>query len=202
MIVPISICEDRSDDSIYHWVGFAHVLLIQMIDDVLTFLDENGELALADLKKIVRIPSIAAKKEGIEECAKMVLRMLKGINVEARLHATSGSPVVTGLYDAGASRTLMFYNHYDVQPAEPLELWESPPFEPEVRNERVYGRGVADNKGDLISRVWAIKAYLETGTEIPVNIKFVVEFGCRFHRLLALFPIIRHYHNIGSEFSN
>ena len=73
MIVPKSICEDRSDDSIYHWVGFAHVLLIQMIDDVLTFLDENGELALADLKRIVRIPSIAAKKEGIEECAEMVL---------------------------------------------------------------------------------------------------------------------------------
>ncbi|MFX1265224.1 MAG: M20/M25/M40 family metallo-hydrolase [Promethearchaeota archaeon] len=146
-----------------------------MIDEVLSFLGSNGERALADLKKIAIIPSIAAKNEGIEECSEMVLRMLEAINLEATLHATSGSPVVTGLYDAGASRTLMFYNHYDVQPAEPLELWESPPFEPDDRDGRIFGRGVADNKGDLITRIWAVKAFLETGTRIPVNIKFVVE---------------------------
>ncbi|MFX0045255.1 MAG: M20/M25/M40 family metallo-hydrolase [Candidatus Hermodarchaeota archaeon] len=146
-----------------------------MIDEVLSFLGSNGERALADLKKIAIIPSIAAKNEGIEECSEMVLGMLEAINLEATLHATSGSPVVTGLYDAGASRTLMFYNHYDVQPAEPLELWESPPFEPDERDGRIFGRGVADNKGDLITRIWAVKAFLETGTRIPVNIKFVVE---------------------------
>jgi acetylornithine deacetylase/succinyl-diaminopimelate desuccinylase-like protein len=146
-----------------------------MIDDVLTFLESNGTRAIADLKKIARIPSIAAKNEGIEECSKMVLGMLEDITLETALHATSGSPVVTGLYDAGASRTLMFYNHYDVQPAEPLELWESPPFEPEERDDRIFGRGVADNKGDFITRIWAVKAFLETGTKIPVNIKFVIE---------------------------
>ncbi|UCH03904.1 MAG: M20/M25/M40 family metallo-hydrolase [Candidatus Thorarchaeota archaeon] len=146
-----------------------------MIDEVLSFLDSNGERALADLKKIAGIPSIAAKNEGIEECSEMVLGMLEDINLEAALHATSGSPVVTGLYDAGASRTLMFYNHYDVQPAEPLELWKSPPFEPDERDGRIYGRGVADNKGDLVTRIWAIKAFLETGKKIPVNVKFVVE---------------------------
>ena len=146
-----------------------------MISEVLTFLDENGERALADLKKIAGIPSVAAQNEGIDECSEMVFGMLRDINLEAQLHTTSGSPVVTGLYDAGASRTLMFYNHYDVQPAEPLDLWESPPFNPEVRGERIFGRGVADNKGDLISRIWAVKAFLETETEIPVNIKFVVE---------------------------
>jgi len=175
VVVPKSICEHRSDDSIYHWVGFASILLIQMISEVLTFLDENGERALADLKKIAGIPSVAAQNEGIDECSEMVFGMLRDINLEAQLHTTSGSPVVTGLYDAGASRTLMFYNHYDVQPAEPLDLWESPPFNPEVRGERIFGRGVADNKGDLISRIWAVKAFLETETEIPVNIKFVVE---------------------------
>jgi len=175
VVVPKSICEHPSDDSIYHWVGFASILLIQMISEVLTFLDENGERALADLKKIAGIPSVAAQNEGISECSEMVFGMLRDINLEAQLHTTSGSPVVTGLYDAGASRTLMFYNHYDVQPAEPLDLWESPPFNPEVRGERIFGRGVADNKGDLISRIWAVKAFLETETEIPVNIKFVVE---------------------------
>ncbi len=172
--LPKSIC-GNDDGSIYQRVGFALTQLIQMIKDVLSFLDSNGERALSYLKEIARIPSIAAKNEGIQECSEMVLRMLESINFETAVHSTSGSPVVAGLYDAGASRTLMFYNHYDVQPAEPLELWESPPFEPDERDGRIFGRGVADNKGDLVTRIWAVKAFLETGTEIPVNIKFVVE---------------------------
>jgi acetylornithine deacetylase/succinyl-diaminopimelate desuccinylase-like protein len=91
------------------------------------------------------------------------------------IHKTSGQPVVTGLLDVGAKRTLMFYDHYDVQPAEPFDLWDSPPFEPTERDGRLYARGVADNKGDTVSRIWTLKAFLETGTDIPVNVKFVVE---------------------------
>ncbi|OLS23751.1 MAG: Succinyl-diaminopimelate desuccinylase, partial [Candidatus Thorarchaeota archaeon AB_25] len=70
---------------------------------------------------------------------------------------------------------LLFYDHYDVQPAEPFDRWDSLPFEPEIREGRLYGRGVADNKGDTISRIWTLKAFKETGTDIPVNVKFVVE---------------------------
>ncbi|MFQ5834069.1 MAG: M20/M25/M40 family metallo-hydrolase [Candidatus Thorarchaeota archaeon] len=146
-----------------------------MIEEVTSYLDKNAERALDDLKRIASIPSIAAKNEGIEECSGMLLEMLEAIGIETELHNTSGAPVVTGHLDVGASKTLMFYNHYDVQPAEPLELWDSLPFEPESRDGRLYGRGVSDNKGDLVSRISAVRAFLETGTEIPVNIKFVVE---------------------------
>ncbi|MFW9799281.1 MAG: M20/M25/M40 family metallo-hydrolase [Candidatus Thorarchaeota archaeon] len=146
-----------------------------MIDDVMGYLDTSLDRAIDDLKSIASIPSIAAQNEGIEECSEMLLDMLEASGIRTKLHDTSGSPVVAGHLDVGAPRTLMFYNHYDVQPAEPLESWDSPPFEPESRDGRLYGRGVADNKGDLVSRIWAVKAFQETATEFPVNIKFVVE---------------------------
>ena len=146
-----------------------------MLSDVLYYIDNNVENAIEDLKAICRIPSVAAKNQGLDETANLVKRMLESIGLEARLHPTSGAQVVTGHLDVGAERTLLIYDHYDVQPAEPLDLWKSPPFEPEIRNGRLYGRGPADNKGDFVSRIWAIKAFVETETELPVNIKFVVE---------------------------
>jgi acetylornithine deacetylase/succinyl-diaminopimelate desuccinylase-like protein len=146
-----------------------------MLSDVLSYIDDNVENALEDLKEICRIPSIAAKNQGLDETANLVKRMLESIGLQAQLHPTSGAPVVTGLLDVGAKSTLLIYDHYDVQPAEPLDLWKSPPFEPEIRNGRFYARGPADNKGDFVSRIWAIKAYVETNTNLPVNIKFVVE---------------------------
>ncbi|MHA1929092.1 MAG: M20/M25/M40 family metallo-hydrolase [Candidatus Thorarchaeota archaeon] len=146
-----------------------------MLDVLDKWLDANIENALDDLKKIVRIPSVAAKNEGIGETAEFLMRLLGDIGLKAELHSTSGSPVITGHLDVGAKRTLLFYDHYDVQPAEPFELWDSPPFEPEIRNGRIYGRGTADNKGDTISRIWAVKAFADNGIEPPVNIKFVIE---------------------------
>lgn len=146
-----------------------------MLEDALGFIEKNIDEAVADLKEIARIPSVAAKNEGLDETAELLQKKLSALGLDANIHEISGAPVVTGYLDVGAKRTLMFYDHYDVQPAEPFDLWETPPFEPDIRNGRIYARGVADNKGDTISRIWALKAYFETGTDLPVNIKFVIE---------------------------
>ncbi len=74
-----------------------------------------------------------------------------------------------------SDKTLLIYNHYDVQPAEPLELWDSPPFEPQVRDGKLYGRGVSDDKGQLTARLHAIDALLALDGELPCNIKFIIE---------------------------
>lgn len=148
---------------------------MHMYDAVIEFIDDNIERSIDSLKELCRIPTVAAKGQGLEETAELVSKMLEDAGLETQLHKTSGAPVVTAIFDVGAKRTLMFYDHYDVQPAEPLDLWDSEPFEPEARNGRLYGRGVADNKGDTVSRIWTIKAFTETKTDLPVNIKFVVE---------------------------
>jgi acetylornithine deacetylase/succinyl-diaminopimelate desuccinylase-like protein len=146
-----------------------------MYESITKFIDNTIDNSLEALKKFCQIPSVAAKNQGLDQTAKLVEEMLRDIGLETEIHSTSGASVVTGWLDVGARRTLLFYDHYDVQPAEPFDLWESPPFEPEIREGRVYGRGVADNKGDTISRIWALKAFKETGADLPVNIKFVVE---------------------------
>lgn len=146
-----------------------------MYEAVTKFIDDNLDKSIDALKTLCRIPSVAAKNEGLEETAKLVEIMLRDVGLETEIHPTSGAPVVTGWLDVGAKKTLLFYDHYDVQPAEPFDLWDSPPFEPEIREGRLFGRGVADNKGDTTSRIWTLKAFKETGTDLPVNIKFVVE---------------------------
>ncbi len=145
------------------------------MEEVFAFIDENLERSVENLKEVLRMPSVAAKGEHMEETAEWMAKHLEGIKMDVEIHETSGQPVVTGLLDVGAEKTLMFYDHYDVQPAEPFDLWDSPPFEPEIRNGRLYARGVSDNKGDAVSRIWTLKAFHETKTEIPVNIKFVIE---------------------------
>lgn len=146
-----------------------------MIEDAIAYVDRTIGRSLQDLKRLCRIPSVAAKGEGITEAAELVEKMLSEVGLQTRVYETSGSPVVTGKVDTGTKRTLLFYDHYDVQPAEPLDLWESSPYNPVIRNGRIFGRGTADNKGDLISRIWAMKALKETGHKLPINVKFIVE---------------------------
>jgi len=147
-----------------------------MYADIAKFIDDNLDNSIESLKKLVRIPTVAAKGQGLPETADLFEKMLQDAGLETKQHEiTGGAPVVTGWKDVGAKRTLLFYDHYDVQPAEPFDLWDSPPFEPEIRDGRLWGRGVADNKGDATSRIWALKAFKETGTNLPVNVKFVLE---------------------------
>jgi acetylornithine deacetylase/succinyl-diaminopimelate desuccinylase-like protein len=94
---------------------------------------------------------------------------------KAEIMDTDGAPVVFAERKGKADKTLLIYNHYDVQPPEPLELWETPPFEPAIRAGKMYGRGVSDDKGHLVARLFAIDAILKTDDGLPCNIKFIIE---------------------------
>jgi acetylornithine deacetylase/succinyl-diaminopimelate desuccinylase-like protein len=108
------------------------------------------------------------------ECAKLVGTMLESRGFEVQILPTRGQPVVFAERQGTVERTLLFYNHYDVQPPDPIELWESPPFEPTRREGKLYARGVSDDKGHFICRLAAIDALLELGADLPA-LKFVVE---------------------------
>jgi len=139
------------------------------------YIDRNLDKSLEELKRYVAQPSISAQNLGLKECAALVKEMLEKRGFKAEIMATEGAPVVFAERKGKSAKTLLIYNHYDVQPPEPLELWESPPFEPEVRNGKMYGRGVSDDKSHLTSRLYAIDAILADEGELPCNIKFIIE---------------------------
>jgi acetylornithine deacetylase/succinyl-diaminopimelate desuccinylase-like protein len=135
----------------------------------------NLDLSLRELARLCEIPSISAQGTGMRECAELVRDMLTERGFEARIIATDGHPVVFGERGGRADRTLLLYNHYDVQPPEPLELWDTPPFEPSRRDGQMFARGVSDDKGHLQARLAAIDALLKVEGELPCNVKFIVE---------------------------
>jgi acetylornithine deacetylase/succinyl-diaminopimelate desuccinylase-like protein len=139
-----------------------------------SYLEANLDRSLAELGRLVAQPSISAQKIGLHECAALVGEMLKARGFSVQIYPTAGSPIVFAERKGKSDKTLLIYNHYDVQPPEPLELWETPPFEPSIRDGKMYGRGVSDDKGHLVSRLHAIDALLAEG-ELPCTVKFIIE---------------------------
>jgi acetylornithine deacetylase/succinyl-diaminopimelate desuccinylase-like protein len=133
---------------------------------------------LGELEEFLRMPSISARKEdgsaGFRECAEWVAGKLVEAGAEARIMETEGHPVVYAEVGEG-ERTLLSYGHYDVQPPEPLELWESEPFEPTVRDGGLYARGVADDKGDVLARIQALRLYSEEHGPPHFKLRFFIE---------------------------
>jgi acetylornithine deacetylase/succinyl-diaminopimelate desuccinylase-like protein len=139
------------------------------------YLEGNLEESITELSKLCEIPSVAAKNQNMEECADLVAQMLKRRGFATEILPTGGPPVVYGELKGKVDKTLIFYDHYDVQPAEPFDLWDSPPFEPTIRDGKLFARGTSDNKGNITSRLYAIDAILESEGELPCNVKFVIE---------------------------
>src|SRR5512146_1216440 len=140
-----------------------------------SYLEQNLDQSLNELSRLVAQPSVGAQNLGMKECAALVAEMLKARGFDVRVMDTQGAPVVFGERKGKSDKTLLIYNHYDVQPPEPLELWETPPFEPSLRNGKLYGRGVSDDKGHIVSRLHAIDSLLDAEDELPCNIKFIIE---------------------------
>ncbi|HEM62521.1 MAG TPA: M20/M25/M40 family metallo-hydrolase [Chloroflexi bacterium] len=139
------------------------------------YVDANRDRFLDQLVGLCSQPSIAAQGVGLVETAELVGQMLQGIGADVcPLEVPGAPPVVYGEIGEGR-RTLIVYDHYDVQPPEPLEQWDSEPFSPEVRDGFLYCRGVADNKGDLMARLQAVEAYQAAVGPMPLKIKFVFE---------------------------
>lgn len=138
-------------------------------------IEKRFDQSLEELSRLCAQPSISAQGLGMQECAELVAESLRARGFTVEIKSTEGFPVVYGELQGRSKRTLLLYNHYDVQPPEPLELWDSPPFEPVIRDGKMYARGVADNKGHIVCRLAAIDALLEVDDELPCNIKFLIE---------------------------
>jgi acetylornithine deacetylase/succinyl-diaminopimelate desuccinylase-like protein len=139
------------------------------------YLDSHLDQSVAELSRLCTQPSVSAQNWGLKECAALVGEMLKQRGFKVEILPTGGAPVVFAERGGKSSRTLIFYNHYDVQPAEPLDLWDSPPFVPTLRDGMLFARGVSDDKGHITSRLFAIDSLLAEYGELPCKVKFVIE---------------------------
>ncbi|MBI3623586.1 M20/M25/M40 family metallo-hydrolase [Candidatus Pacearchaeota archaeon] len=146
---------------------------------VLRYVDNNMKGLISDLQTLIRQPSVSAKNEGLEECARLVAKIMRnsGIHSELLYLRKGVPPVVYGEVKSkqNPKKTLLFYNHYDVQPAEPFDLWKDKPFSGKIIGNKIFGRGSADDKGELITRIKAVESYLKTEGDVPCNVKFLVE---------------------------
>ncbi|MCR4402141.1 MAG: M20/M25/M40 family metallo-hydrolase [Firmicutes bacterium] len=144
--------------------------------DVFDYVDKHAPEFVRDLQTLLRQPSISAQNKGVEDTARMVERMFSSVGARVQVLRIGGAaPLVTAEIPGAQERTLLFYNHYDVQPPEPLDAWRHDPFGAEIDGGRIYARGAADNKGDLAARVRAAEAFIKVRGELPVTLKFVVE---------------------------
>ncbi len=134
---------------------------------------------LEDFYTFLRFPSVSTDdhySERVSECAHWLVEKLTGIGLKAELVPTAGHPVVWGRNEhREGRRTVLIYGHYDVQPPDPLELWDSPPFDPVLKDGYVFARGATDNKGQILSHILGVQETIERTRELPVNLHFVIE---------------------------
>jgi acetylornithine deacetylase/succinyl-diaminopimelate desuccinylase-like protein len=151
-----------------------------------TVVDSETKGLISDLQTLIRQPSVSARRVGLLECANLVayIMLKSGINSEVlylddlKNDKKDIPPIVYGEVKSKANpngRTILFYNHYDVQPEEPIELWETDPFSGKVEGNYIFGRGSSDDKGELITRIKAVEYFLKKTGDVPCNVKFIVE---------------------------
>jgi acetylornithine deacetylase/succinyl-diaminopimelate desuccinylase-like protein len=150
------------------------------LSNLRSFTAEIVPNSIENLKEYLRLPTISAQGQAISETVEYVAKMIQETGGEVRiLDGLGGNPVIYAFFEAGpngdSSKTLLFYNHYDVQPPEPLDEWITDPFNPTVIDGKLFARGVADNKGDLVARLTAIKILQKAEGGLPCNIKFLIE---------------------------
>ena len=151
---------------------------------ILRRVSKDTDKMISNLQQLIRQPSVSAKGRGLEKCANMVCDMLNDAGLDSEMlylkkkSANTIPPIVYAEIRSKTNpdKTLLFYNHYDVQPEEPLHLWKYPPFDGIKKGNKIYGRGAIDDKGEIAARLCAINSYIkETGGDVPCNIKFLIE---------------------------
>ncbi|UII55664.1 M20/M25/M40 family metallo-hydrolase [Cytobacillus spongiae] len=145
------------------------------MEKVFQYIDENSEQYLNWLIEACNQPSVSAQNRGMIEMKELVKSFLSKVSAEIEEIETERYPIIYGEINNGKEKTLTFYNHYDVQPDDPIEEWLSEPFKVEIREGKIFARGVADNKGNLLARICAVHAYQQVYGELPINLKFVFE---------------------------
>ncbi len=150
------------------------------MEHVIAYLKGQRPRALEGLKEFLRIPSVSTHphhREDLRRCARFLADELERIGMrQVAVNPTDGHPIVTAEWlDAPGKPTVLFYGHYDVQPAEPIELWESDPFDPVIRGDNLYARGSTDDKGQVWVHVKALEAHLRENGRLPVNVRMLIE---------------------------
>lgn len=145
------------------------------MEEIHEYIDDHWMEAVEDLKRFCRQPGISAQGTGIDESVEFLVELMREYGIQTEVLPGEGFPFIYGELPGESRVTLLFYNHYDVQPPEPLELWSTPPFEPTVYDGNLRARGVSDDKGDIVARLLAIRAYLEKRGTLPVSVKFIIE---------------------------
>lgn len=147
-----------------------------MPDLPIAYLEQHPQEAQELLELLCRQPSVAAQNVGIAEMADLVERLLSDAGFSTqRLYAEGAPTAIYGELRGRSPYTLLLYNHYDVQPAEPYDLWHSPPFEPTIRDGKLFARGASDNKGEIAARLAAIRALRATYGELPITLRWIIE---------------------------
>ena len=149
------------------------------MQSVLDYLAANDRRFIGELCDYLRFPSVSAQSkhhDDLRACADWLVAHCRSIGLKAKRNATTGQPVVTASTPRRKGRPhYLVYGHYDVQPPDPLDQWETPPFSPDIRKGKVFARGATDNKGQHFAHLKAVEAYFKTGTELPCDLTFVIE---------------------------
>ena len=148
------------------------------LDEVLGALDAGRDAALDRLMRLLRIPSIStdpAHAGDVRRAAEWLREELAGLGFDAAVRDTAGHPMVVAKSQPGGARSLLFYGHYDVQPVDPLELWDHPPFEPRIEGGRIRGRGASDDKGQLMTFIEAVRAWRDVHGDLPPGLTILLE---------------------------
>ena len=150
-----------------------------MAEAVRTYLSQNQDRNLEELKALLRIPSVSADsrhKTDMQQAAEFVEARLGESGCTAEIVTTAGHPIVFGQWnEKPGAPTVLVYGHYDVQPPDPLNEWVTPPFEPDIRDGNIYARGATDDKGQMYTHIKSVQAWLDTAGELPINVKFIIE---------------------------
>jgi acetylornithine deacetylase/succinyl-diaminopimelate desuccinylase-like protein len=149
-----------------------------MADRVETYIDANRNRFIEELEQWMRFPSVSAQRDhdgDTRACAQWLVDHLKGLGFEARLVDIGGQPIVHASKKGKSSRCVMIYGHYDVQPEDPLDQWQTPPFEPTIKDGILYGRGATDDKGQVFTHVKAVESLLKTEGQLPCEVVFLLE---------------------------
>ncbi len=150
------------------------------MQEVIDYIKQNKENYIEELKKFLSIPSVSTLPENkgdIAKCAKFVSDKLKNAGMNrVEIFQTEGHPLVYGEWlGAPGKPTVLIYGHYDVQPVDPIDLWESPPFEPVVKDGKIFARGATDDKGQMYMHIKSVEAFFKTVGSLPLNVKFLIE---------------------------
>ncbi len=149
-----------------------------MTDRIESYIDANRSRFIEELKQWMRFPSVSAQRDhdaDTRACAEWLRDHLKGLGFEAQLVDIGGQPIVRASKKGKSPRRVMIYGHYDVQPEDPIDQWETPPFEPTVKGDTLYGRGATDDKGQVFTHVKAVESLIKTEGQLPCEVIFLLE---------------------------